>query len=213
LRGGRWLVTRNDKTKILRTQGFPAYLDKAIAEIDAIVPPKRWRFENNRWISDNWIIVEDGGRWLVRRLWPDGRLESATRQEFLSQDRARVWVELRRDRSKYGLRGPKPRAGASASAKLPDVRVTAEEKDAVVLALGRYGLSYSAFVRCAFEWAEQNLGNGWVIETDEHGQPFFTPQDPEFSAPMADTDGWDAETEPGDTVPAGATPLDGSAFD
>ena len=175
LRGTQWTVAKGGKTKVLPTEPFPAYLDRAVHVVDQHFPPPRWRFDENRWISGNWVIFEAGeGKWKVQRLDNQGALTNPTRQEFQSADRARVWVDLRRDRANIGLRGPKPRAGSPAKAKLPDIRVTVEERDAATLILGRLGLSYSAFVRAALEWAETNVGNGWAVDHDAEGEAFFT---------------------------------------
>jgi hypothetical protein len=202
LRGSQWTVMKNGKTKVLPTEPFPAYLDRAIHVVDQHFPPPKWRFDENRWISGNWVITEAGeAKWKVQRLDVHGLTSNPTRQEFLSPDRARVWVELRRERANMGLRGPKPRAGSPAKAKLPDIRVTIAERDAATLILGRLGMSYSGFVRAALEWADEHVGVNWTVDHDSEGEPYFTP---------LQTDG---DSVGGQGAGNDETPLDGGAWD
>jgi hypothetical protein len=95
---------------------------------------------------------------------------------FPSADRARRWAELRFDRSEGGLRGPKPRAGSRSAAKLPDVRVTEEERDAATATLDALGMSYAVFVRASLEWARAYVLSDspeWTVDVEADPAPAF----------------------------------------
>jgi hypothetical protein len=180
LRGTHWTVSKGGRTKVLPTEPYPAYMDKAIATVDGYFPPSRWAWKEDRWISGNWIVVQDGGKWGVRRLNAAGELDYPTRQEFLTADRARVWAELRRDRTSIGLRGPKPRNGVRATSKLPDIRVSTEERDEALYMLTGLNLTYAGFVRAALAWVEQYIvpdDAAWTVDTLPNGEPVFVPRE------------------------------------
>jgi len=177
LRNAEWIVLRSGKTKPLRTPGYATYLDDAIAEVDKLLLPSRWKVQVEEdtkaetWTSGGWRVVPQGRQWLVERATDGVVFEPATRRAFASPDRARVWAELRFDRERTGLRGPKPRAGARARSKLPDVRVTQEERDFAISTLEQIGTSYSEFVRAAVKWAHGHVGTGddkeWALDVED----------------------------------------------
>lgn len=88
----------------------------------------------------------------------------ASRRTFSSADRARTWADIRFDRAVGGLRGPKPRGGSTSGAKLPDIRVTEEERALAERVLEREGLSYSEFVRAALRWVDAHPGEAWLAK-------------------------------------------------
>ena len=184
LEGFQWVVRLNGKAKILRAEGAPVFFEKAIREVDEAIPPKRWKLaENGDWVGGNWLIRENAdGKWTILRAGQDGDFSTASTRFFGTADRARVWCEVRFDRSDAGLRGPKPRAGLRATAKLPDVRVTDEERENAYEILAKAGLSYSEFVRAALRWAEYHLDRGWEVVEDERG-PLFAPREPDADVP------------------------------
>jgi hypothetical protein len=179
LLGTHWVVSKNGRTKVLPTEPYPAFLDRAIEAVDRYFPPGKWGWKEDRWILGNWIVQPEAGKWVVRRINDAGTLDHPTRQEFATADRARTWVEVRRDRSGIGLRGPRPRSGARATAKLPDLRVTQEERDHALLILEKVGLSYAAFVRAMLDWANTYVVEqaSWYIDSDDNGEPLVVPRD------------------------------------
>lgn len=175
LSNGSWVMVSEGKTEKLKTPPLAAWLDKAIQEADEANPPAPWAFKRGVWSSGSWVIRPDNDGWGVFRALGEG-VERASRQSFPSADRARRWAELRFDRSEGGLRGPKPRAGSRSAAKLPDVRVTEEERDAANATLEDLGMSYAVFVRASLEWARRNVlteGAEWTVDAESEPAPAF----------------------------------------
>jgi len=175
--GNGWHITvRGEPCAFIPEQPSPANLEYCIAKADEVNPPEPWTLEDGVWKASVWRVQSpDGLTWTVSREL-NGKLELASRQPFLSADRARRGAELRFDRGSAGLRGPKPRAGARAKAKLPDVRVTVDERDRVLTVLERVGLSYSELVRAAVYWAEENMAGtnpSWEVERLDNGVTRF----------------------------------------
>lgn len=178
--GAAWVVAVNGALVALSTPGIASYLERAIEEVDTLHPPAPWTLASGVWWAGVWQVRPNGdGTWSVHRLL-DGVVEAASRQPFPSADRARRWAELRFDRGDGRLRGPKPRAGSRASCKLPDVRVTEDERAHTVEVLERLGLGYSDFVRASLAWAEANVlssAAGWQVVPQEEGGHAFLPVD------------------------------------
>lgn len=178
MEGNRWVVIAHGVPQELRTAGVSSYVEAAIEEVDLLFPPTPWVVYAGVWTADLWQVRPNGdGTWGVHRVI-DGVVEVASRQPFPSADRARRWAELRFDRGDARLRGPKPRAGSKATQKLPDVRVTEDEKAHTLAVLERLGASYSDFVRATLLWVEENaLGDDspWVFVRDESGAPRLVP--------------------------------------
>ena len=176
----RWLLMAQGTTYVLRTPGFSQNLDRAVDDADQFFPPAPWTFTEGVWSFGVWQIRPNAdGTWGVFRE-VEGTVEQASIQLFPSADRARRWAELRFDRGSSRLRGPKPRAGSRASEKLPDVRVTEDEKAHAMAILGRLGLGYSDFVRAALVWAEAQVlaeGAGWSVVRGEDGSYSFSERD------------------------------------
>jgi len=168
---GYWVCLRAGKEVRLKTPGLVAYLNRAVEETDTLFPPAGWAFANGAWTSGNWFLRPVEGGWGAFRT-VKGQEERASRQVFESSDRARRWASLRLERGEAGLRGPKPRAGARAGSKLPDVRVTEEERVLAEETLEGLDLSYSEFVRAALRWARDNIGADWQIARDGDGVRF-----------------------------------------
>lgn len=179
--GAQWIVTGPGATSphVLRTTILASYLEDAIEETDLLFPPTPWRVEDGVWYADRWQVRPNGdGTWGVHRLI-EGVVEVASRQPFPSADRARRWAELRFDRGDAPLRGPKPRAGSKASCKLPDVRVTDEEKAHTLTVLEGLGLTYSDFVRMSLHWIEEQVMDlgAWSVQHIEGGGAVLVPAD------------------------------------
>ena len=171
--GSGWHITvRGEPCAFIPEEATPANLEYCIGKADEVNPPEPWVLEDGVWKASVWrVLSSDGLTWGVFRDLND-KLERASRQPFLTADRARRWAELRFDRGSAGLRGPKPRAGARAKAKLPDVRVTVDERDRVLSVLERAGLSYADLVRASAYWVEENIvgsNAGWEVERLENG--------------------------------------------
>lgn len=176
LHAGTWSYRTADKaaeTRRLKTPGLAAYLNRAIDEVDAALPPAGWEIRSGVWYSGPWRARPVSGGWGVFRVLR-GAEERASRQTFDSADRARRWAELRFDRGESGLRGPKPRAGARAAFKLPDVRVTEEERQFAEDTVEKLGVSYSEFVRAALRWADEIVLSeaSWVVHRTTDGVRF-----------------------------------------
>jgi len=183
LRSGAWVYwsagEKRADAKKLRTPGLLAYLSRAIDEVDALLPPAGWTFSEGIWRSGVWSVrpVENGwGAFRTVR----GSEDRASRQTFDSADRARKWAELRFERGDAGLRGPKPRAGARATFKLPDVRVTEEERQFAESIVEGLGVSYSEFVRAALRWAQESVltEKAWSVSKSTDGVRFQKQQEP-----------------------------------
>lgn len=167
---GRWTLTKSGEVTHLSTPPSSYQFEAALEEADVLHPPAPWRHERGVWVADLWHVVPEGtGAWAVYRSI-DGLMERASLQSFVTADRARRWAELRFDRGTQGLRGPKPRAGSRAGSKLPDVRVTDEERDHAIVVLSDHGLSYSEFVRAALAWMEENVGDGLAWRVSREGE-------------------------------------------
>jgi len=167
LHDNRWNMVAGKRSKPLTTPPISQFLDKAIEEADVILPPAGWTFKDGTWKSvapvsgTVWSVSPSEDGWAVHRINGDDA-ERASRTTFPTADRARYWASVRFDRSVGGLRGPKPRAGAKSAAKLPDVRVTEDEREKAIEVLGALGTSYSEFVRAALTWASENLDQ-WTV--------------------------------------------------
>lgn len=177
----RWVAIHpTDGTLTLSVPPLGFRLEDAISEVDAKYPPPMWTLTpEGAWQSGVWSVFQNGDlTWSVYRNI-DGLMEAASRQAFQTADRARRWSELRFDRGTSGLRGPKPRAGFTASAKLPDVRVTVEERNHTIDLIESNGLTYSEFVRAALMWMEEHVGTDWIVYRREDGTAFFEPKSDE----------------------------------
>lgn len=179
--GTHWVVTGPGlaTAKVLPTTGLASYLEDAVEDVDLLFPPTPWRVEDGVWYADRWQVRPNGdGTWGVHRLI-EGVVEVASRQPFPSADRARRWAELRFDRGDARLRGPKPRAGSKAAHKLPDVRVTDEEKAHTLAVLASLGLTYSDFVRMSLRWVEEQVieDGAWAVQRIEGGGVVLVPTD------------------------------------
>lgn len=163
----RWVAVVQGEVHVLRTPGLGQNLERAIEDADEAFPPAPWTLVSGVWSADLWQVRPNADdTWSVFRDL-DGTTVQASTQLFPSADRARRWAELRFGRGCARLRGPKPRAGRKADAKLPDVRVTEEEKAHAMGVLSELGLGYSDFVRAALTWAQTHVlaeGSGWRIE-------------------------------------------------
>jgi hypothetical protein len=171
--GAGWHVTVHaEPFAFFPLTATPAHMEDCIARIDMARPPEPWMLVDGVWMASVWRVFSlDALTWSVYRDL-DGELAQASRQTFVTADRARRWAELRFDRGSAGLRGPKPRVGARSKAKLPDVRVTEDERTRMQAALERVGMSYSEMVRASAYWVEENLlgqNAGWKVERLENG--------------------------------------------
>lgn len=155
--GGWFLTAAGEEVCLCNTDRTVEGLEEAIALADTRHPPAPWTCDaDGIWYTDVWCVLPEDGAWSVYREIED-ELRRASSQPFASADRARRWAELRFDRGESGLRGPKPRKGTKARAKLPDVRVTQQERDHTLAMLEAMGVPYSVFVRAASAWVEANM--------------------------------------------------------
>jgi hypothetical protein len=165
---GAWLLASGGaESLVLTSPDTVEYMEEAIFLADVLNPPAPWVCEGASWCADVWCVSPEAEGWIVYRAFEEG-LRRASTQVFTSPDRARRWAELRFDRGQSGLRGPKPRAGTKARAKLPDVRVTQGEREHTLAMLERIGIPYSTFVRAASAWVEAHLTGdnpSWAIDT------------------------------------------------
>jgi len=180
IRDGRWIAQVKGVPHPLTTPAAVYVFESAVDEVDRMFPPAPWTSREGVWIADLWHVVPNGDdTWSVYRNL-DGLMERASQQSFPTADRARRWAELRFDRGTQGLRGPKPRAGKKSGARLPDVRMSEEERSNILSTLEERGLSYSDFVRAAFAWVEEHLGEdgAWVVSWTPEGGSRFVPTVP-----------------------------------
>jgi hypothetical protein len=163
----------------LKTPPFSYSFENAIYEVDALYPPDPWVLRDDAtWAADVWVVKQSrDSSWSVYRSI-DSTLEAASKQKFPSADRARRWAELRFDRGVSGLRGPKPRAGYRAVAKMPDVRVTVEERASAFDMLFLQSVNYSEFVRASLRWFQEHVveQGTWEVQHAEDGSLFFAPK-------------------------------------
>ena len=155
-------------------------LEQAIEHADQFRPPGKWAYvpADYKWIRPSWEVRWEGEGWTVWRIKPgEDEFTQASVAVHPSADRARRWVELRLERTEGNLRGPAPRAGKASTAKLPDIRVTPEEREQAFELLKQLGLSYADFVRAALTFAEDHLDGGdWQVTKTEGGAKVFIPR-------------------------------------
>jgi hypothetical protein len=164
---GKWAAVVETKIVRLKTPGLLSYLERAIEEADELFLPGAWTVDASIWKAAGWYVRVGEGGWSVFRPM-EGKLVLASKKVFASSDRARSWAESRLDRAEGGLRGPKPRGGKAANAKLPDIRVTEDERALADRVLEREGLSYSEFVRACFAWVGAHPGESpWLLGVKE----------------------------------------------
>ena len=155
-------------------------LDQAIEHADQFRPPGKWAYAPSefKWMRPSWEVRWEGEGWTVWRVKPgEEDFTKASVTLHPSADRARRWVELRLERTDGNLRGPAPRAGKASTAKLPDIRVTPEEREQAFELLKQLGLSYADFVRAALTFAEDHLDGGdWQVTKADSGAAVFAPR-------------------------------------
>lgn len=179
LREGKWIANAHGTSRELQTPPVSYLFERALEEVDETFPPPMWTHRDGVWVADLWHVVPEGdGSWSVYRNI-EGIMDRASQQSFQTADRARRWAELRFDRGAQSLRGPKSRAGARSMEKLPDVRVTASEREQAILLLEQHDISYSQFVRAALAWVEENVGEGmpWRVERRNDSVSFVAATD------------------------------------
>ena len=153
-------------------------LEEAIQSADEMKWPGGWCFNSQQksWVCGEWTIAKGHEGWIVEREVPNRKVgeperERATVATFASADRARRWAEIRFDREGVNLRGPKPRAGAKSSTKLPDVRATKEERERFVQDAQTLDLSFSAYTRMALEFLHEEVRKGAIHLHVQEGKP------------------------------------------
>ena len=179
---GGWIFVLGRKMKRLTDSEDR---EAAIEHADRFLPPGLWSYDPDsfKWQRPNWEVRFDLEGWNVWRTSPEsGEMEQASVTIHPTADRARRWVELRLERTEGNLRGPLPRAGKASTAKLPDIRVTPEEREEAFELLKQLGLSYSDFVRASLSFAEEHLdGGGWQVRSHD-GRYSFVPRKSEVAA-------------------------------
>ena len=154
---------------LMALPNLPLDMDDAIEKADRKRSPDPWHFTSGTWATAGWLVeaVRETGDgdphssatlkpaflgWRVLRAAADSSdVKQATKRLFATSDRARQWAEIRMDRLSGGLRGPKPRAGETSSANLPDVRVTETERVAALDLAGKLGLSFAELSRISLD--------------------------------------------------------------
>ena len=179
LANGKWVVTKDEAAHVLIVPGAPSSREDAIAAADQAFPPTSWAHDKGKWTRDSWVISPENTGWYIYRKLTDGELSRASVTEFTAPDRARRWAELRLDRGDGKLRGAKPRAGSRSTCKLPDVRVTPDEREAALALAGQMGLSYSQLARAAVRFVQEHVFDrgSFVVQEDDVGAPCFIPRD------------------------------------
>jgi len=162
---GAWRYIKGRRMKML--SGVNCRED-AIQAADKFDAPGLWSHDPSfpgTWERTHWEVRPSDEGWEVWRSDPEsGEMTRASVAQHVSPDRARRWVELRLERTGSNLRGPKPRAGSPSIAKLPDIRVTPDEREAAFTMLDALHLSYADFVRAALGFAEEHLdGGSWAV--------------------------------------------------
>ncbi len=172
-----WIFVLNRKMKRLQDAEDR---ESAIEHADRFLPPGQWGYdpETYKWSRASWEVRYEGEGWNIWRTDPQsGEMEQASVAIHPTADRARRWVELRLERTEGNLRGPLPRAGKASTAKLPDIRVTPEEREEAFELLKQLGLSYADFVRAALAFAEDHLDGGdWEVIKTGTGARSFVPR-------------------------------------
>ena len=172
-----WIYVLGRRMKRLRDAED---LEQAIERADQFRPPGQWAYvpDEYKWMRPAWEVRWEGEGWTVWRVKPgEEDMTQASVAVHPSADRARRWVELRLERTDGNLRGPAPRAGKASTAKLPDIRVTPEEREQAFELLKQLGLSYADFVRAALNFAEDHLDGGdWQVSKSESGAKVFAPR-------------------------------------
>lgn len=156
-----WQATHKGKVHSIKAPPIPDALEEAITMADRSLLPPGWTQVEGNWIREGWTIRPHGTGWNIYRTASE-KDEKASVRDFTTADRARRWVEVRLDRTGTNLRGPKPRAGRKSNCKLPDVRVTENEKAAAMARLKELGLTYSQFVRASLQFAEEHLAGDYA---------------------------------------------------
>lgn len=160
-----WTVTGPTGTGVSSTLSFPTAgldwsggLDRAIANVDALYRPEGWKLSN-----DNvWSIQHDGVSWFVApaksgHVWYVSRDGTTLPRFFPTADRARDLVDVLSGRVPKPNRGPRARAGKTATVVLPDVRVTTEERDAATGFAKTLGVSYADMVRAGLAFLRSSV--------------------------------------------------------
>ena len=153
-RDGVWILRLPGAVELVLDGGDVPNLDAAIEQADLVSPPEEWEpVTADRWTRGEWACVRGEDGWHVEH--PRGPFA----QRFASCDRARKWVDLRADRP-GGLRGPRLRAAVRAERTLPDVRVTAEEREHAMQLARSLGLTFADFLRSAIRVMDELHGSG-----------------------------------------------------
>jgi hypothetical protein len=151
-------------------------LDAVIDAVDQLFLPEGWTCvveadDCVTWTRPGWTVWADAEKsWRVGRP-AEGSDEpvTTTSKTFRSADRARHWAEVRLDRTNANIRGPRPRAEKRALCTLPDVRVTAEEREAAVALAKRLGMTFSDLARAALNFIDRETAAGGSVTLDRAG--------------------------------------------
>lgn len=133
-------------------------LDKAVAFADTLYRPEGWSLS-----KDNvWSIRHEGVSWFVApaksgHVWYVSRDGTTLPRFFPTADRARDLVEVLSGRMPKPHRGPRARAGKTATVVLPDVRVTPEERDAATGFAKVLGVSYADMMRAGISFLRASV--------------------------------------------------------
>ena len=179
---GTWGVLIRQKGSNETVVGPPiegVSLEGAIEIVDQRYKPEGWSSPDGySWKRAGWLCSQTPeSAWMIYRTDDSVPAPSspslilASKQKFLTADRARQWVEIRLDRTKLNLRGPRPRAGEKAKVSLPVVRATADERAEAIALAEKLGVNYSDMMRAALKLVQRELSPGGHLFalTDENG--------------------------------------------
>ena len=140
---GLWQLSQVGGSSLTVDAPDTASMEEVIEVVDLVYPPEGWtRLDHTSWQRGDWLCVQGTSGWRVQHP------KHSTRQVFRSADRARKWIDLRHDRP-GGIKGPRPRGNVRATKTLPDVRVTAEERERFTSLAARLNVTFSDLVRRA----------------------------------------------------------------
>jgi hypothetical protein len=176
LQRGGWVCLIGTQSHYLESS-VDLSLDEVIDVVDQLFLPEGWTCVESgsparrTWTRPGWIVwsVQDGTWRVGRPVEGSDERSTTTSKVFRSADRARHWAEVRLDRTNANIRGPRPRAEKRALCTLPDVRVTAEEREAAVALAKRLGLTFSDLARAALNFIERETADGGSVTLDRAG--------------------------------------------
>lgn len=144
---GGWEVTPDLGEDVREALRATTGRDAAVAVVERVISLPQWTRTEKGWTLGPWEVIAEGTRYALLR---NG--QPTTRWSFPTADQARGWAEARLHRSSRSFFGRNLRAEGKSLVCLPVVRVTAEEKEAVMAVIQHHGITYAEFVRTAAQF-------------------------------------------------------------